>query len=557
MERKLSSLLVNDERSTMPPSSTTCLTAMRKGHCRLQFILCGVLLATLLLDPTTSLYAQRADRLRPTASDATITINGSQHNQTMDGFGMSEAFGQANAVRTLSSQSGQKQILDTFFSISKGAGFTILRNILPSDTPNTIEPKNPGSPNATPQYQWNSNNPGESEGQVWLSKQASKIYKVKQFYLDAWSAPGYMKTTGTENNGGALCGTPGASCPSGDWRRAYANYLVQYVRDYQKEGIPISYIGPVNEPGFKTGYSSIDMNPAQAADFDAVLAKALQSTIPDPKLRPHIVCCDPVGWGQTQGYADALANNDSVQVISGHGYGGAPKVPLTGISRKHTWETEWGTLNDQWNASWDDGGDGSGFTWAQHIYDGLAKANLSGFLYWWGSGLGNVNDAVLIRYTNNALEISKRLWAFANYSRFVRPGAIRIGATASDNNLETTAFKNTDGSFALVVFNISHSDISTTLSLQNTSITPNCVVTPYLTDTSNNTARQAQLRIQQQKFSTTVLARSLVTYQVSCHKSSKSPAVKSSKPPTAKAKKSISDFKETLEEGEHKNRPIF
>ncbi len=530
----------------MPTSSTTCLTAMRKGRCKLQFILCGVLLVTQLLDPTTSLYAQRTDLFIPTVPAAKVLINGSRHYQTMDGFGMSEAFGQANSVRGLSS-SAQEQILDTFFSISKGAGFTILRNLLPSDTPNTIEPNDPGGPNATPQYQWNSNDLGVSEGQVWLSKQAWKIYKVKQFYLDAWSAPGYMKTTGTENNGGALCGVPGASCPSGDWRRAYANYLVQYIRDYQKEGIPISYIGPVNEPGFKTGYSSIDMNPAQAADFDAVLAKALHSAFPDPKLRPHIVCCDPVGWGQAQGYADALASNDSVQVISSHGYGGAPNFPLTGISHKHTWETEWGTLNDQWNASWDDGGDGFGFAWTQHIYDGLAKANLSGFLYWWGSGLGDVNDAVLIRYTNNALEISKRLWAFANYSRFVRPGAIRIGATVTDKNLETTAFKNTDGSFALVVFNISHSDISTTFSLQKTSITPNCAVTPYLTNDLNNAARQAQLRIQKQKFSATVLARSLVTYQVSCQKSSKPP----------KVKRSLADFKGTLEEGKRKSHPIF
>ncbi len=432
----------------------------------------------------------------------------------MDGFGVSEAFGVAGQIQMPSSPSAQKQMLDLLFSTSKGAGFSILRNILPSDQMGTIEPNGPGSPTATPHYQWDHN----SEGQVWLSKQALRIYRVKQFYLDAWSAPGFMKTTGTENNGGALCGVTGASCPSGDWRRAYANYLVQYVRDYQKEGIPILYIGPVNEPGFKTGYSSIDMTPAQAADFDAILAKALHSAFPDSKLSPHIVCCDPVGWGQAQGYADALASNDSVQVISSHGYGGAPNSPITGLGHRHTWETEWSTF-EAWNPSWDDGSPASGFTWAQHIYDGLAKANLNAFFYWWGLGSNSTDNQGVIRNNNNTVEASKRLWAFANYSRFVRPGAIRIGATASDNNLETTAFKNTDGSFALVVFNISHSDISTTFSLQKTSITPNCVATPYLTNDSNNTTRQAQLRIQQQKFSATVPARSLVTYQVNCHTS--------------------------------------
>ncbi|RAS70819.1 hypothetical protein C8D87_1011120 [Lentzea atacamensis] len=42
--------------------------------------------------------------------------------------------------------------------------------------------------------------------------------------------------------------------------------------------------------------------------------------------------------------------------------------------------------------------------------------------------------------------MSKRLWAMANYSRFIRPNATRIGATTSDGNLLLSAFRNSDGS---------------------------------------------------------------------------------------------------------------
>jgi glucuronoarabinoxylan endo-1,4-beta-xylanase len=489
-------------------------TNTRKGYCKLLLSLGIVFLTTQLFNPTTSLYAQKADRLHPTASPATVTINGSQPYQTIDGFGISEAFGQAEQIRTLSSQSDQKQILDLLFNTSTGAGFSILRNLLPSDYFNTIEPKDPGGPNATPQYQWDHN----SGGQIWLSKQAQTTYGVKQFYLDAWSAPGYMKTNGTENNGGTLCGVPGTSCPSGDWRQAYANYLAQYIRDYQSEGIPTSYIGPVNEPGFTTGYSSMDMTPAQMADFDTVLGQALHAS----QLHSQIVCCDTVGWRDAQNYADAITQdptaNNAMSIISSHGYSAAPNFPLTGIGQKHTWETEWGTLGDQWDPNWDDNKGGSGFSWAQNIYTGLTAANLNAFFFWWGLGFNVSDDGVLMRYQNHALEISKRLWAFANYSRFVRQGAIRIGATTTDNELETTAFKNTDGSLSLVVLNTASSDIPVAFSLQKAGITPHCVVTPYLTDTSHDTAAQAQLRTQQQQFSATVPARSLVTYQVSCHK---------------------------------------
>jgi glucuronoarabinoxylan endo-1,4-beta-xylanase len=80
----------------------------------------------------------------------------------------------------------------------------------------------------------------------------------------SWSAPGYMKTNGDEANGGSLCGLAGAACASGDWRRAYANYLVQYTRFYAQEGITIDDIGFTNEPDFTATYSSMRFTPAQA-----------------------------------------------------------------------------------------------------------------------------------------------------------------------------------------------------------------------------------------------------------------------------------------------------
>ena len=99
----------------------------------------------------------------------------------MDGFGFSDAFGPASTLQ-MAPASQQKQILNLLFNTSSGAGFTILRNLLPSDATNTIEPTSPGSPSATPHYV-----PlGSSEGQVWLAQQA-KNYGVTQFYGDAWS----------------------------------------------------------------------------------------------------------------------------------------------------------------------------------------------------------------------------------------------------------------------------------------------------------------------------------------------------------------------------------
>ena len=435
-----------------------------------------------------------------------VTINGGTTYQTIDGFGFSEAFGQANNVESASA-SVQQQVLNDLFSPSTGAGFTILRNLLPSDSGGTIEPNSPGSPNATPSYRAL----GDSGGQVWMAQQA-KNYGVTQVYGDAWSAPGFMKTNGTENNGGAVCGTPGASCSSGDWRQAYANYLTQYAKDYASAGVPLTEIGAFNEPDYTTSYSSMSMNPTQTAD----MIRFLKPTLNAAGLNPKVVCCDPTGWPQAQNYASGVASNSAanatVDMYSSHGYSGAPNSPLSAAGGKHVWETEWSTFESLDN-NWDDGSDASGFTWAQHISTGLTAANLNAFLYWWGAiGGGSADNEGLLQVNGNSVNTSGRLWAFANYSRFIRPGAVRIGASSGDNNLQVSAYKNSNGVVVIVVLNQASSAITASYALQNTGVANGTTVTPYLTNGSNNTAQQGTTSVSGGSFSATVPARSLVTY---------------------------------------------
>ena len=440
---------------------------------------------------------------------SSVTINGSTTFQTIDGFGFSEAFGQASTLESASS-SQQQQILNDLFSTSTGAGFTILRNILPSDSNHTIEPNSPGSPSTTPSYTWD----GNSWGQVALSKQAMS-YGVTQIFGDAWSAPGFMKTNGSESNGGTLCGAPGAStCSTGDWRQAYANYLVQYIKDYASSGVTLSHIDFVNEPSFAASYSSMVMTGVQNADF----IKVLGPTIRNAGLSTKIVCCDSEGWNLASGDVSAITSDSAalsyVNNFSSHGYTAAPTSPIN-TAGKNIWETEWSTFDGLDNA-WDDGSDASGFTSAQPIYTGLTSANLSAFLYWWGMiGSGTTDNEGLLQLTNSGTVItSGRLWALANYSRFIRPGAVRIGANTSDGNIQLSAYKNTSGSVAIVVLNTSSSSDTTTYSLQNTGIVDGTMVTPYLTNGSNDTAAQAATSVSGGSFTATIPARSLVTYYI-------------------------------------------
>jgi len=451
-----------------------------------------------------------------------ITIDGTTKYQTIDGFGISEAFGEAGLLRSLP-PTVQQQIFDDLFSTSSGAGFDILRNMIPSTSDATIEPTNPGSPKAHPTYVWK----GDDQSQVWLSQLVKKNYGITQLYADAWSAPGFMKTNGSEANGGQLCGSPGASCSSGDWRQAYANYLVQYLQDYQREGITIPYVSFLNEPDISIKYSSMQMSPQQADDFVKVLGPTLKNA--GLRTTSQIICCDSETWLTTKDdYVPAIANDpiasSYVPIYSGHGYLHPPdSLVASPNSGKRIWQTEWGTFKP-WTTAWDQGDIASGYTdsgfiWAQQIYTALTAANVSAFFYWWGAADDpQSKNQTLIRLNGSSFDasndVSKRLWAFANYSRFVRPGATRIGATTSNNNLLVTAFSNTNGSLAIVVLNTATQAMTVPIAVPKTGFPDGSQVVPYITNTTNNTAKQDAVTISKGIFPATLPARSLITYTI-------------------------------------------
>lgn len=159
-----------------------------------------------------------------------------------------------------------------------------------------------------------------------------------------------------------------------------------------------------------------------------------------------------------------LASVDSlISTITAHAYTSAPNSPL---NTKHSvWQTEYADLSGAWTTAWyGNGGAGDGLTWANNIYNGVVKANCSGYLYWIATQRynqnGQVNEKLISINADNSYTVSKRLWAFAQWSRFVRPDATRVGTTASIASVVTSAFRNVDGSVAVQVINNGASAVS-------------------------------------------------------------------------------------------------
>ncbi|KAI2602154.1 glycoside hydrolase family 30 protein [Hypoxylon sp. NC1633] len=415
-------------------------------------------------------------------SGSAVTVNLGQKYQTIDGFGCSEAFQRAVQMSKLT-EAQQQYALDLLFSTTNGAGLSILRNgigsspDMSSDHMVSIQPKSPGGPSSAPNYIWD----GSDNKQLWVSQEAVKR-GVKTVYANAWSAPGYMKTNGNDANGGTLCGVGGASCSSGDWRQAYADYLVQYIKYYLDANVTITHLGFVNEPDLTTSYASMRMTGSQAADFIKVLGPTLEKA---NLSSVGINCCDPEGWNSQASMLSQLVSVDNyISTITAHSYTSSPGSPLS--TRHRVWQTEAADLNGAWQGAWySGGGAGEGMTWANNIYTAVVNANASGYLYWIGAQTGTTNSK-LIRIDGDTVTPSKRLWAFGQWSRFVRPGAVRVAAAGAPSGVRSSAFLNADGSVAVQFINSGGSTVNVQVNVNGGGTFNLTAASAYVTDNTHD-----------------------------------------------------------------------
>ncbi|KAF2016957.1 glycoside hydrolase family 30 protein [Aaosphaeria arxii CBS 175.79] len=403
--------------------------------------------------PALAATAIAAPSIGPRQAVQKITVDATKQYQTIDGFGFSGAFQRANLIVNLK-EPKQSEVLNLLFNTTTGAGFSIVRNGIGStvdsskDFMNTILPKCPSSPDGVPDYKWD----GKDSGQLFLSQQAVK-FGVKTFYGNAWSAPGCMKTNGNDANGGSLCGISGARCNSGDWRQAYANYLVKYVQLYAESGVKVTHLGFLNEPDMTTSYASMRSDGTQAAEFIKILRPTLdRNNLTDVGIN----CCEATGWSIANQHASQIASagaDGMIYAMTSHEYTSRIGSPMR--TKAKVWQTEYCDLNGGWSTGWyQNGGAGDGFTWANNIFNGIVNSNLSAYIFWEGiqdRATNNNNNEKLILVEGQTYQVSKRLWAFAQF-RVVRPGAVRIGASGG-SNLKSAAFANADGSTAVVVIN--------------------------------------------------------------------------------------------------------
>jgi O-glycosyl hydrolase len=250
-----------------------------------------------------------------------------------------------------------------------------------------------------------------------------------------WSPPVEMKSNGNLVGGELNVASYGA----------YADHLLSYRDFMQANGAPLYAISIQNEPDIQVSYESCDWTPQQMVDW--VRSQGAKFDGPTLLMAPESTRFDRL-------WSDPLLQDPEVSahvdIVGGHVYGnGVADYPLAREQGKEVWMTEHyhdsANPANQWPLALGLGTD---------VHRSMS-VNFNAYVWW----------AIRRAYgllTEDGV-VSKRGYVMAQYSKFVRPGFLRISATQPTNtDIAVTAYKS--GS-QLVVVALNRSTTAQTINL--------------------------------------------------------------------------------------------
>lgn len=374
----------------------------------------------------------------PPSLTATVRVTAAQRYQRISGFGASSAW---NSTAPDDSQA------DQLFSADSGAGLSLLRIRIAPD------------------------------GTTWEMSTAQKArQRGARIWAAPWSPPGAWKTNGSDTNGGKL---------KPEFYQAWADRLAAFALSMSSAGAPLEYLSAQNEPGWVATWETCEWTPTELLTF---IRDYLGPAIAARGLTTPILAPESNDWIKFASYADPLLTDpvatSYLGVIAMHHYGGSPYAYTTAADKgKELWETEMsvGTVGTGIN---------SGLDLVRSLHAHLTVASTNAWHYWWLRDTDASKADALIQ----GGVVTKRLWVMGNYSRFVRPGSYRIGATAESGsgsaNLLVTAFRNEAANRLIVVVANTGDAVRTQFTLADLSVSS---VTPWLTSQNSDLAVQSSL----------------------------------------------------------------
>lgn len=390
-------------------------------------------------------------------SSASVIVDTHKQYQVFEGFG--GAFTEAAAVTFYKlPEALRAQVLKAYFDEKEGHGYRFCRTHINScdfSTGNYAYTEVPGDV----KFEHFSID-RDRQALIPLIKEATQVAgEPLQMLATPWSPPAWMKTNGKMNNGGQL---------KPEYREAWARYYARYIREYEQEGIPIWGVSVQNEPEAVQTWDSCVYSGEDERDFvrDHLGPTLHREGLADKKIviwdhnrdrlfeRAKLVYDDPEAasyvWGA--GFHWYVGDNfDNVQLT--HDVYPDKQLLFTEGCQ------ECGTHHNSWDM---------GERYARSIINDLNHWTV-GWIDWnlmldesgGPNHVGNFCSApVIANLASGVVYYESSFYYIGHFSRYIRPGAKRVLCATTMDELEATAFLNTDGQVAVVVMNRSQVKLS-------------------------------------------------------------------------------------------------
>jgi glucosylceramidase len=399
-----------------------------------------------------ALFEQQKSSLqfsKSTGEAPIIEIDDQKTFQTIDGFGFALTGGSAQHLAHMDAAKRAALLKELFAADGKNIGISYLRISIGSSDLNDHVFSYDDLPagETDPTLAKFSLAPDRTE-LIPILKEILTINPQILILGSPWSPPPWMKTN-NDPKGGKL---------KTEYYPAYANYFVKYMEGMKAEGINIDAITIQNEPLNDKNTPSMVMQAQEQAQF---IKDHLGPAFKAAGLRTKIILydhnCDVPEYA-TSILNDPLAN-PFVDGSGFHLYGGeigAMSGVHNAFPQKNLYFTEFMAVEPTESAKISIAKPVEGTfigalqNWSRNVLLWNLAANSKFEPHTDNGGCGICQGAVTI----DGNEVTRNLayYAVAHFSKFVRPGSVRI-ASSSPATLPNVAFKSPGGKTVLIVAN--------------------------------------------------------------------------------------------------------
>ena len=298
----------------------------------------------------------------------------------------------------------------------------------------------------------------------WILKAEEAAGRTISLMVSPWSPPAFMKTNGEKNNGGKL---------KPEYNELWAKYICRFIKEYQARGISFEMLSLQNEPKAVQIWDSCIWTAEEEREY---LRKYLV-----PELRRQgLADIELLIWDHNKERAlertqVILCDEEMRKAVAGtavHWYSGTHFEQLYMLRElfpdKRIVFSE-GCVEyrifERGNYL------RSARMYAREIIGNL-NAGADSFIHWSyvfnpEGGPNHVNNlcegVVVCDWENKKVTYTLPYYYIGHFSRYIEPGAVRIGFSRFTEDIDVTAFQNPNGQRVVVALNKTAEDISVVL----------------------------------------------------------------------------------------------